>query len=66
MNKHKLTEHCIDCIIHNCRFKDSPDRFEANCGADPTAYVYSAGPRQHYYRQKQRDNHQERRKNGSR
>jgi hypothetical protein len=38
----KLTDACRGCIIKDCRFKDSTERFESNCPADPTAHVYPA------------------------
>jgi len=58
MNKQKLTEACTDCVITDCRFKNSPDRYEVNCPADPTAHTYHTGARPNHDWQSRSDNHQ--------
>ncbi|MGV8059020.1 MAG: hypothetical protein AB2L12_13510 [Smithellaceae bacterium] len=36
----KLVHFCDDCVIIDCRFKESDYRFELNCPADPRAHIY--------------------------
>jgi hypothetical protein len=36
----KLRDLCSICIIRDCRFRESDDRYEFNCPADPRAFLY--------------------------